>query len=187
MFFFFKNILNFKGIKELERKNDIHVVKFTQHDWMKKIEMAIEIGRPVLVENILEELEAPLDPILLRQTYKQSNATFINLGDNAIQMSPNFRFYMTTALRNPHYLPEIFNKVTIINFALTLQGLEDQLLGIVVAKERPDLQEMREQLIAEKASNQLMLRQIEDSILRTLSDSAGDILYVFLMLFFGFL
>lgn len=151
-------------------------MKFTQNDWMKKIEIAIEVGRPVLVESILEELEAPLDPILLRQMYKQGNATFINLGDNAIQVSPNFRLYMATALRNPHYLPEIFNKVTIINFALTLQGLEDQLLGIVVAKERPDLQEMREQLISEKASNQLMLRQIEDSILRTLSDSAGDIL-----------
>lgn len=143
---------------------------------MKKIEIAIEEGRPVFIENILEELEAPLDPILLRQTYKQGNLTFINLGDNALQMSPNFRLYMASGLRNPHYVPEIFNKVTIINFALTLQGLEDQLLGIVVAKERPDLQEMRQHLVAEKAANQEMLRNIEDSILRTLSDSAGDIL-----------
>jgi dynein heavy chain, axonemal len=143
---------------------------------MKKIEMAIEDGHPVLIENIQQELEAPLDPILTRQIYKQSNATFINLGETALKVSPNFRLYMTTSLRNPHFLPEVFNKVTIINFALTLQGLEDQLLGIVVAKERPDLQEMRQQLIAEKAANLEMLRSIEDSILKTLSDSAGDIL-----------
>lgn len=165
-----------KWIKEMERKNELVVVKFTQSDYMRKIESCIEEGRPVLIENILEELEAPLDPVLSRQTFMQGNVEFINLGDNVIQLSPKFRLYMTTSLRNPHFLPEIFNKVSIINFALTLQGLEDQLLGIVVAKERPDLQELRQNLIKEKSQNQQMLREIEDSILRTLSESAGDIL-----------
>lgn len=61
---------------------------------------------------------------------------FITLGDNLVEYNPNFRLYITSKLRNPHYLPEIFNKVTIINFALTVEGLEDQLLGIAVAKER---------------------------------------------------
>ncbi|CAG9798387.1 unnamed protein product [Chironomus riparius] len=165
-----------KWIKEMERKNELVVVKFTQSDYMRKIESCIEEGRPVLIENILEELEAPLDPILSRQTFMQGNAEFINLGDNVLQISSKFRLYMTTSLRNPHYLPEIFNKVSIINFALTLQGLEDQLLGIVVAKERPDLQELRQNLIREKSKNQQMLRKIEDDILQTLSESAGDIL-----------
>lgn len=165
-----------KWIKEMERKNDLVVVKFSQNDYMKQIETCIEEGRPVLIENILEELEAPLDPILSRQTFTQGNLTFLNLGDTVLQLSPKFRLYMTTSLRNPHYLPEIYNKVSIINFALTLQGLEDQLLGIVVAKERPDLQELRQKLIKEKAENQKMLRDIEDSILGILSDSAGDIL-----------
>jgi len=61
---------------------------------------------------------------------------YIALGNNVIEYNPKFRLYITSKLRNPHYLPEIFNKVTVINFALTVEGLEDQLLGIVVAKER---------------------------------------------------
>lgn len=64
------------------------------------------------------------------------NSEYISLGDNVIEYNPKFRIYITTKLRNPHYLPEICNKVTLINFALTVEGLEDQLLGIVVAKER---------------------------------------------------
>lgn len=40
-----------------------------------------------------------------------------------------FRFYMTTKLPNPHYLPDVCIKATIINFMITLDGLEDQLLG----------------------------------------------------------
>jgi dynein heavy chain, axonemal len=39
---------------------------------------------------------------------------------------------MTTKMPNPHYLPEICIKVTLINFTVTFGGLEDQLLGDVV-------------------------------------------------------
>lgn len=91
-------------------------------------------------------------------------------------MSPKFRLYFTSNLRNPHYLPEIFNKLTIVNFALTIEALEDQLLGIVVAKERPDLQELRQNLIIESAKNKATLKNVEDNILKTLSESKGDIL-----------
>jgi len=47
---------------------------------------------------------------------------------------------MSTKLRNPHYLPEVSTKVTILNFMITKEGLADQLLGILVAKEEPELE-----------------------------------------------
>ena len=62
-------------------------------------------------------------------------------------------FYITTRLRNPHYLPEISVKVTLVNFMITPLGLEDQLLGIVAAKETPALEEKKNQLILECAAN----------------------------------
>lgn len=60
----------------------------------------------------------------------------IRLGESVIEYSCVFRFYITTKLRNPHYLPELATKVSLLNFMITPEGLEDQLLGIVVAKER---------------------------------------------------
>ena len=60
----------------------------------------------------------------------------IRLGENVIEYSQDFRFYITTKLRNPHYLPEVATKVSLLNFMITPEGLEDQLLGIVVAKEK---------------------------------------------------
>lgn len=64
-----------------------------------------------------------------------------------------YRFYMTTKLRNPHYLPEVVVKVTLLNFMITPVGLDDQLLGIVVAKERPELESEKNQLIVQGAAN----------------------------------
>lgn len=165
-----------KWVKTMEKANDLQVLKFSDGNYMKVIETCLEYGKPALMECILEEVEAPLDPILLKNTYTQGGKEFIALGENVIEYHPNFRLYMTTKLRNPHYLPEVFNKVTLINFVLTKDGLEDQLLGIVVAKERPDLQEKREKLIVQGAANRTALKQVEDDILRTLQETKGDIL-----------
>lgn len=59
---------------------------------------------------------------------------------------------------------------------ITQQGLQDQLLGIVVAKERPQLEEMKNELIVESAKNNEQLQIIEDKILYILSSSEGNIL-----------
>ena len=65
----------------------------------------------------------------------------------------NCRLYITTKLRNPHYLPEVAVKVTMVNFMITPLGLQDQVLGIVVAKENPDLEEERTRLVVQSAEN----------------------------------
>jgi dynein heavy chain len=67
-------------------------------------------------------------------------------------------------------------QVTLINFMITLQGLEDQLLGIVVGKERPDLEEKKNELIIESSNNKRLLKDIEDKILEILSTSKRNIL-----------
>lgn len=55
--------------------------------------------------------------------------------------------------------------MTVLNFMITPQGLEDQLLGIVVAQDRPELELKKNQLIVEGANNKRTLKEIEDQIL----------------------
>ena len=86
----------------------------------------------MLLENIGEELDPILEPLLLKQTFKQGGTLCIRLGDSTIEFSKDFRFYMTTKLRNPHYMPETSVKVTLLNFMITTEGLQDQLLGLLL-------------------------------------------------------
>ena len=67
-----------------------------------------------------------MEPLLLKQVFRQSGVDMIKLGDSVIEYSKDFRFYITTKLRNPHYLPELATKVSLLNFMITPDGLEDQ-------------------------------------------------------------
>lgn len=165
-----------RWIKNSEKDNKLMCIKLTDGDMMRNLENCIQFGCPVLLENVGEELDPSLEPLLLRSTYKQAGVEMIKLGDNVIEYSKDFRFYITTKLRNPHYLPEVATKVTLLNFMITPEGLEDQLLGMVVAKERPELEEERQALIITSAANQKALKEVEDRILSTLSNSEINIL-----------
>lgn len=78
---------------------------------------------------------------------------------------------MTTKLRNPHYPPEVAVKVSLLNFFVTPEGLEEQLLGTVVEEERPDLASLKAQLVLGGARMKAELKAIEDKILLMLSNS----------------
>lgn len=67
----------------------------------------------------------------------------IQLGDKEVEWDSNFRLYLTSKLANPHYGPEVSGKTSIINYGVTQQGLAEQLLGVTVTHERPDLEEAR--------------------------------------------
>ena len=67
-------------------------------------------------------------------------------------------------------------QVTIINFTVTMEGLEDQLLGEVVRKERPDLEEAKDRLVVSISNDKKQLKELEDKILKLLKESTGNIL-----------
>ncbi|KAG4091689.1 dynein heavy chain and region D6 of dynein motor-domain-containing protein [Neocallimastix lanati (nom. inval.)] len=165
-----------KWIKNLEKKNNLSVIKLSDADFIRNLENAIQFGTPALIENVGEELDSVLESLLVKQLFKSSGVLCIKIGDDIVEYSNDFRLYITTKLRNPHYKPEIFTKVTVLNFMITPDGLEDQLLGIVAAKERPDLEEERNKLIVASAENSKQLKELEDKILELISSFEGNIL-----------
>lgn len=162
-------------IKKIEQKNDLKIVKLTDADHMTVIQQNIENGVPVLLENVGETLEIALEPILLKDIYKNDD-WYINIADKPVRYSQNFRFYITTRLSNPNYAADVFSKLTIIDFSMPDGTLRDKLLDIVISKERPELQEKFETLRIQDAINKKVLQQQEDNILSTLSSTTTNIL-----------
>jgi dynein heavy chain len=165
-----------RWIKNREKENALKIIKMTDGHFLRILENCVRIGMPLLLEDVGETLDPALEPILLKQTFMSGGRLLIRLGDSDIEYDSNFKFYMTTKLSNPHYLPEICIKVTIINFSVTKQGLEDQILSDVVRLERPDLDEEMNRLIITMNNDRNQLKAIEDKILKMLFESEGNIL-----------
>jgi dynein heavy chain len=163
-------------IRAMERDNNLKIIKLSEPNYMRTLENAVMVGLPVLLENIEESIDAVIDPILLRQTYKSQGRLVLKLGDSEVSYEPSFRLYITTKLPNPHYMPELQIKVTIVNFTVTQQGLEEQLLADVVRYERADLEQRADRTVTEIAEGKGQLKEIEERILSLLASSTGNIL-----------
>ncbi|GAX73618.1 hypothetical protein CEUSTIGMA_g1069.t1 [Chlamydomonas eustigma] len=165
-----------RWIKAKETRNGLRSIRAGDPNIMRTLESCVRIGNPVLLEHVGEAIDPALDSLLQRQTFMQGTRTLIRFGDSDVDYDPSFKFYMTSKLPNPHFLPEICIKVNVINFTVTVQGLEDQLLGDVVRKERPDLEEAKDGLVVSISNDKKLLQDLEDKILRLLRDSTGNIL-----------
>lgn len=70
-------------------------------------------------------MDPALEPVVQKAIYNVNGRILIKIGDNEIDYDKNFRLYIATKLPNPHYMPEIFIKVNVINFTVTIKGLEN--------------------------------------------------------------
>ena len=51
----------------MERERNLQIIKLGGSDYVRTLENAIQFGQPVLLENIGEELDPSLEPVLLKQ------------------------------------------------------------------------------------------------------------------------
>ena len=84
----------------------LDVFKQSESNLLRNLELAIQFGKWVLLENVGEELDPALEPILLQQKVKQGSGFVIKLGDKSISYNETLKFFLTTTLPNPHYSPE---------------------------------------------------------------------------------
>uniref|UniRef100_UPI000FC45FB7 Dynein axonemal heavy chain 10 n=1 Tax=Bos taurus TaxID=9913 RepID=UPI000FC45FB7 len=163
-------------IKRKEEKNNLRVASFNDPDFLKQLEMSIKYGTPFLFHDVDEYIDPVIDNVLEKNIKVSQGRQFIILGDKEVDYDSNFRLYLNTKLANPRYSPSVFGKAMVINYTVTLKGLEDQLLSVLVAYERRELEEQREHLIQETSENKNLLKDLEDSLLRELATSTGNML-----------
>jgi dynein heavy chain, axonemal len=165
-----------RWIQKRENHNNLRVMSFNDSDFLKHLEVSVRFGIPVLFQDIDDYVDPVIGNLLEKKYRTQSGQSFVLLGDKEVDVDANFRLYLTTKLSNPTLDPSIYAKAVVINYAVTVDGLEDQLLSVVVREERFDLEEQREMLIEETSINKNLLSVYEDSLLRELSNSTGNML-----------
>ena len=166
-----------KWIKKTEEVNQIKVMKFTDTQFQVNMRAALTLGYPVLIQDTEETLDPMLDSIFAKQFQKTNDGrVLIRFAEGDLDYNSMFKLYMTTKKPNPSYLPEIFIKVNVINFTVTFEGLEEQLLADVVKKEQPEIELQRDKNIVELADFKKKIIESETSILKLLAEAKSDTL-----------
>ena len=60
-----------KWIKKMEGANGLKIIDLQQADFMRTLENAIQFGSPVLLQNVFEELDPSLAPVLNKSIIRQ--------------------------------------------------------------------------------------------------------------------
>ena len=157
---------------------EVTILRMNQASCLEQLQQAVALGECVIIENLGEDLDPVIESVLSRAIIKSANGRqmLIRLGERLVEYNPNFVLYLHTKLANPHFKPEIAAQTTIVNFTITPEGLKEQLLTIIMKKEQPELYEQRIKIIASQNLMHVHLKELEDTLLESLSSTAGDIL-----------
>ncbi|KAJ3091620.1 Dynein heavy chain 5, axonemal [Quaeritorhiza haematococci] len=162
-------------IKNREEKNNLQVTSLANKYFRTHVEDCVSQGRPLLIEDVEEALDPTLDNILEKNLMKAGRGFKVLFGDKEVDWSDGFYVFITTKLPNPNYPPEIYAKCSIIDFTVTSKGLEEQLLGRVIMREKQELETERSKLLEEVNSNKKKMKQLEDNLLERLTSTKGSL------------
>lgn len=140
------------------------------------VERAVEYGRTVIVEKIVDHIGMDLQTLLKKQVTKYGGQRMIQFCRKQYKLDKNFKLFVVSTHPRPHFDVNITNHVTLVNFSVNIESLQAQMLGLVVLNERKDLEDAYHENSKEAFDSIKSLKDVETTILSQLEMKVTDLL-----------
>ncbi|GFR50179.1 hypothetical protein Agub_g12346, partial [Astrephomene gubernaculifera] len=154
---------------------NIDVTTMADQRFTTTLELAVRFGKTLVVAEV-DRVEPILYPLLRMDLDRQGPRFVVQIGDKATDYNETFRLFLVTRNPDPYLPPDARSLLAVTNFTVTRSGLEGQLLGLTLQKERPELEEQKSTLLRQEDECKMALADLERNLLQTLATSTGNIL-----------
>ena len=89
-----------RWVRKMEAAADISITTMKDINLLRSLENCVRVGKPLLIEDVEENIEPALEPILQRAVFKQGNRLLITIGDGEVDYDENFKLFLTSKMPN---------------------------------------------------------------------------------------
>jgi dynein heavy chain len=169
----------FQWITSLKQNSadSVHVVHSPScKDLFKIFENCVSTGQKLLLQDA--HLDDASMSIVESFVDRPPSYSPIKLNENKIHIQGNFVLYCHTTdqFTDKSLKPAIYSDMTVINFSISLESFEQQMLEVVLRKERPDCTESTKSFKLLLKSFESSMQGLEVDTLSLLSESQGNII-----------
>lgn len=143
---------------------------------MLYLEQCMTNGSCLLLDGVDDPLDATYDALLCKSFTRAGNMLSVLIGGKDCDLHVDFKLFMVTKLSNPDFSPEFCANTAVVNFNVTLFGLENQLLSRIIGLERAELEDQRKMLLKEVTNGSQRIRELQDDLLNRLASTQGSLL-----------
>jgi dynein heavy chain, axonemal len=141
------------------------VTNLEDPNFKRTIEVAIEVGKLVMVENVPEDVNIQIESLVRQEITKHNESLMIKFCRKIFKLDKGFGVILVSNLSTPHFNVNMTNYCTLVNFYITVEGLSQSLLNLVVANERKDLLENNTTSLNSTFDSVKALKDIENKLL----------------------
>ena len=161
------------------KKIEINVKKILKPNEKREtlMENCISNGKALIFDYISYDIPPDADLLLNSEIVKRSEGTFLKINENyEVKYDPKFKYYLVSYLPSPFFNPDLYGRISIVNFTVNKEGLNEQLLSVIVKEESPADESEKNNILQKKFQLNETIHKTEQDILEKLGVSSEELL-----------
>jgi dynein heavy chain len=153
----------------------LKVSRFSDATFGSALEVCLSAGCGLMIESV-RDVDSTYDNLLNKVYTRAGSLQMVVVGEREMAVHPDFALYLRTIDTDLSFSQELQSKVILIDFSVTLDGLEEQLLGRTIEIEMRALEDDRQALVRQVQLNVAASMELEEMLLNRLRSAGSELL-----------